>query len=331
MTLPESLLRLASVGFSANGVSCAVGRDLKTMVLRFGSAAVIEMLRSGIARLSIARALPPSGQRSIFITGAASGIGLETARRFAAAGWFVGLFDIDVRTLAKEAAAIGNDRSCFGECDVTSAGSVAKAIEVFEHKFGRMDCLFNCAGVLRVGPLENIDLHTQLQQTRVNLDGVVICTRASLPLLKKTAASVVISMASLAALYGNPDHAVYSATKHAVWALTEALAIELEQYGIRVCDVYAGYVNTPMLASDDTVPKRSLLLQANDRWLTPQYVAEVVFGAVTAQNGAASRRLHVPVGMDTWIASKLVKVDSLFGLGLSQPFQRTFVMGQSKL
>jgi NAD(P)-dependent dehydrogenase (short-subunit alcohol dehydrogenase family) len=298
------------------------------MVLRFGSAAVVEMLRSGV---SMSRALPPAGRRSIFITGAASGIGLEAARRFAAAGWFVGLFDVDTTTVAREAAAIGSDTCCFGECDVSSVSSVAKAMEAFEQKFGRMDCLFNCAGVLRVGALEDVDLDAQLLQTRVNLDGVVICTRAALPLLKKTAASVVISRASASALYGSPDHAVYSATKHAVWALTEALAIELEQYGIRVCDVYAGYVNTPMLASDETVPKRSRLLQATDRWLSAQSVAEVIFRAVTANSGAASHRLHVPVNMDNWILSKLIKADLLFGLGLSHPIMRTLVMGQSRL
>merc|ERR1740121_2986011 len=152
--------------------------------------------------------------------------------------------------------------------------------------------------------LEQMELAGQLSQVRVNFDGVIYCTRQALPMLRRTQGSLVISMASLSAIYGVPTHAVYSATKSAVFALTEALALELEQHAIRVCDVYVGYVNTPLLTSSDQhVPKETALLQSANLWTSPENVATVVYQAATGD--AHLGQLHIPVDRKSWLARKL--------------------------
>lgn len=323
MSASDSILRLLSLGLAADALRRP---SLQRLVLGTGAAEVARALLQRSRKGE--RGLPPEGRRCAFITGAASGIGLEVVRRFAAAGWYVGLFDVQLEALEHEASVLGLEQCCWSRCDVTSADSVAAAIELFKsHTGGRMDCLFNCAGIVRVGAFESIDLQTQLQQVRVNLDGVVVCTRLALPLLRTTPGSVVISMASGSSLYGAPHHAVYSATKHGIFALTEALALEFETAGIRVCDVYAGYVNTPLLtASDENVPKTSRMLQDRQSWQTPEQVADIVYRTAAATGAHEMTRLHVPTSLLNWLQYKITRADALFSLGVMPAAMRNLVM-----
>ncbi len=219
-----------------------------------------------------------SSKKSIFITGAASGIGRETALFFAEKGWFTGLYDLNENGLGVLSAEIGASQSCYHKLDVTSPDSFKEAVEHFsEHTGGRMDVLFNCAGVMYMGPLEEVSLDEQLRTMRINTEGIIIGIYAALPLLKRTPGATILSMSSASAMYGVPDLAVYSASKFAVRGLTEALNIELEKHGIHTTDIMPLYVNTAMISSQK---KKAGTLNVFGANLAPREIAGIAWKAV---------------------------------------------------
>lgn len=201
-----------------------------------------------------------SGKRAIFITGAAAGIGRATARHFIRRDWFVGLYDVDTVGLAQLAEELttvhGGDAVTTGALDVTDPANYREAVASFlAASGGRMDILFNCAGILKMGQFEEINLSLHHKIIDINVNGVVNGVDASLDALKATAKqhgeARIISMASASAVYGMPELAVYSASKHAVRALTEGFSIEFEKYGIQVSDVLPSYVDTGMVQNQE--------------------------------------------------------------------------------
>jgi NAD(P)-dependent dehydrogenase (short-subunit alcohol dehydrogenase family) len=163
-------------------------------------------------------------RKTIFITGAASGIGRSTAVFFARKGWFVGAYDVDEQRLASLCEEIGEDNSCYRKTDVSDLGGVREAVEHFSgFTGGEMDVLFNCAGILRMGPHAKLPIEEQYLIVDVNLKGILNCINASFELLKRTEGARIINMSSASSLYGTAELAVYSATKAAVSSLTESL------------------------------------------------------------------------------------------------------------
>ncbi len=216
-------------------------------------------------------------RRSIFITGAASGIGRQTALLFAARGWYVGLADIDAEGLAQLAREIGVDHCRTLALDVTDVPQYRAAIDAFTRSTGgRLDVLFNNAGILRMGRNEDISLAQQHLTLDINVKGVLNGIHCALPALRATPGAHIVTMCSTSALYGMPELAVYSASKHAVHGLTEALDLELERDGIAVSDVMAPYVNTPMVTAAATQARSVRSTGVN---VQPQQVAEVVWKA----------------------------------------------------
>ena len=180
---------------------------------------------------------------NILITGAASGIGRETAFFFAKKGWFVGIFDVNGSGLKSLQDEIGEPNCFSGIMDVTDPVSVQRGIDAFALKTGgKVDVLFNNAGIIKFGLYENVPLAHHHQIVEVNFKGCLNCIYYCLPYLKKTSGARIINMSSISSLYGTPDAAVYSSTKHALSAMTEALDIELAHYGIKVCDIKPPYV-----------------------------------------------------------------------------------------
>jgi NAD(P)-dependent dehydrogenase (short-subunit alcohol dehydrogenase family) len=233
--------------------------------------------------------------KTIFVTGAASGIGKASALLFGRRGWFVGCYDIDVDGARRVAAEIGT-RASDGRVDVTNAESWKTALSDFEAVAGgRMDVLFNCAGILRMGKFDEIPLDQCRLQLEINVMGVVTGVQTCLPILERSKGCIV-NMSSASAIYGQPELAVYSASKFSVRALTEALDIELRARGVRVADVMPGYVDTPMVSSQahraTTLDKMGVKLTADD-------VAEVVWKA------AHGRGLHYMPQRDMRLMSRL--------------------------
>jgi NAD(P)-dependent dehydrogenase (short-subunit alcohol dehydrogenase family) len=239
---------------------------------------------------------------SIFITGAARGIGRACAERFAEAGYFVGLYDVDAEALAETVAELAlGDRCCSGVLDVRDQQSIQAAIDHFaEHTGGRMHVLLNNAGVMHVGRFEQLGVDEHRRTIAVNLLGVIEVAHASFPLLRRTPGARVISLSSAAAIFGMPEMASYSATKHAVRALTEALEIEWAQWGIKVCDVMPGFVDTELLTNTQRLAAERVLGVR----LQPEDVANVVWCAATSKR----RRTHWPVGLQTKLAERARKL-----------------------
>ncbi len=227
-----------------------------------------------------------SETRSIFITGAAAGIGRATARHFAKQNWFVGLYDIDTVGLAQLADELvtvhGAGRVTTGTLDVTNPEQFDQEVRTFlAASGGRFDVLFNNAGILKMGNFEDVDPAIQRKTVEINVIGVVNGIAAALSALKSTAEKYgdarIVSTASASAVYGIPELGVYSASKHAVRAMTEAFSIEFEPHGIHVCDVLPSYVDTGMVRNQEH-PTRGF--SASGIAHSPDDIAKLVWRAV---------------------------------------------------
>jgi NAD(P)-dependent dehydrogenase (short-subunit alcohol dehydrogenase family) len=214
--------------------------------------------------------------KTIFITGAAHGIGLETARRFAAQGWFVGLYDINQEGLDALLASGDFPNACGCYCDVTRRGSIEEAFAHFgKHTGGRLDVLVNNAGVLSSGKFEEIDCQAHDLIIDVNVKGMTNVAQAGFPLLQQTTGSTLVNLCSVSSVHGVPLLAVYSASKFYVNGLTEALHIEWAPHDIRVTSVKPPVINTAMGHQLD--PKLTEKMAVD---MEPSHVAEAIQLAV---------------------------------------------------
>ena len=189
----------------------------------------------------------PPAQKTIFITGAASGIGRAAAKLFSERGWFVGLYDVNEAGLAETERDIPPAQRTRGVFDVRDAAAWKQAVTHFgQATGGRMDVLFNNAGIGRHGCFEDVSEADSALMIDINLKGVVNGIYAALPSLIATKGRV-INTASAASLYGPPQLAIYGATKFAVRGLTEALDIEFARHGVRAVCLIPWFVETPIL------------------------------------------------------------------------------------
>lgn len=236
-----------------------------------------------------------SGRKSIFITGAASGIGAETARLFSRKGWFCGLYDIDEAGLTVIEAELGATNCHAARLDVTNRQDWTAAVKDFgDRTEGRMNVLFNNAGIGRHGWMEEIPPEESDLVIDVNIKGVVNGIYASLPLLKQTSSARIVNTASTAGVVGSPQLAVYSATKFAVRGLTEALDLEFSELGIRVTSLMPWFIDTPILdmgAKEGANVKMSDQLKENGADVYPVSVA-----AEAAWEAAHGKDLHYMAG-----------------------------------
>jgi len=215
--------------------------------------------------------------KSIFITGAAHGIGLATARHFAAQGWFVGLYDINTQTLDKLSASGDFPNACSQYCDVTQRESIEKAFAHFStHTSGRLDLLINNAGVLTSGNFEDIDAQAHDLMVDVNIKGLTSVAQLAFPLLRQTPGATMVNLCSVSSVHGLPLLAVYSASKFYVNGLTEALRIEWAKHDIRVTAVKPPLVNTQMGHSvrPELMTKFSVDMEPEEVAEAIQYAAE---------------------------------------------------------
>jgi NAD(P)-dependent dehydrogenase (short-subunit alcohol dehydrogenase family) len=187
-------------------------------------------------------------RKSIFITGAASGMGLETARLFAAGGWFVGGYDLNEAGLTALQAELGANNCIVRRLDVADREAYRGALAEFATATGgHMDVLFNNAGIGKAGLFDQQSFDDIMAVVNVNFIGVLNGIHLAAPLLKATPNALCFSTSSSSATFGMPGIAVYSATKHAVKGLTEALSTEFARYGVRVADTLPGLIDTPLI------------------------------------------------------------------------------------
>jgi NAD(P)-dependent dehydrogenase (short-subunit alcohol dehydrogenase family) len=183
--------------------------------------------------------------KATVVTGAASGIGLATARRFAAQGARVGVADIRGDAAARACAEIDGDVVPL-ELDVTSCADAERAIASFAERSGRLDVVVNNAGVTIVGPVHTLTEEEWDRQLAVNLKSVYLVSRAAWPFLAAQGGAIV-NTASIAGLVALPSDAAYCASKAGVIALTKCMAIDGAPDRIRANCVCPGFTETPML------------------------------------------------------------------------------------
>ncbi|MBK8197097.1 MAG: SDR family oxidoreductase [Acidobacteria bacterium] len=218
-----------------------------------------------------------NGRKSIFITGAASGIGAETARHFSRKGWFCGLYDVNEMGLKAVQGELGAANCHVARLDVTRRADWAAAMEGFGAATGRkMDVLFNNAGIGRHGWFEEVPPEDADLIVDINVKGVVNGVYAALPLLKATPGARILNTASTAGIVGAPQLAVYSASKWAVRGLSEALDAEFRDLGIKVMSLMPWFVDTPILdmgKSEGSNEKMSDQMKANGATIYPVSMA----------------------------------------------------------
>jgi NAD(P)-dependent dehydrogenase (short-subunit alcohol dehydrogenase family) len=217
------------------------------------------------------------GRQSIFITGAASGMGRATARLFAGQGWFVGAYDVDPVGLVSLEQELGADNGLFAVLDVTDREAWFAAVAGFgQATGGKLDLLFNNAGIGVEGLFDEIAWDDVLKVVGVNLLGVMNGIQAATPLLKATPGSLCLTNSSSSSIWGTDGLGVYSATKHAVRGLTEALSVEFQRFGGRAADLLPGLIDTPLLGDN-----LRALTTPDGMWrlVPPEEVAEAVLAA----------------------------------------------------
>ena len=180
------------------------------------------------------------------ITGGAGGIGEGTARRFAAEGARCVVADIQDDAGAHVADEVGG---VYVHCDVGSEDDVAACVDAAVSRFGRLDCMFNNAGILgAVGPITDIDAAAWQRSLDVLLSSVFYGIKHAARAMKRQGSGVILNTASTAGVRPGLGPHVYTAAKHAVVGLTQSVAPELGRYGIRVNAIAPGGTVTGMTA-----------------------------------------------------------------------------------
>jgi NAD(P)-dependent dehydrogenase (short-subunit alcohol dehydrogenase family) len=222
-----------------------------------------------------------------WVTGAASGMGAACGRRFAAEGAAVGCVDVSgrVREVAAEIEAGGGTAHAV-VCDVSDPAAVEAAAAELEDALGPASVAVVAAGVKTTpGPIAELDPAEWDRVVAVNLTGVYLTLRATIPRIRRAGGGSIVVIASVAGLEAGPNYAAYDSAKHGAVGLMKAAANELAADGIRVNAICPGWVDTPMLDAEladmglnrkDGIPKlaKDHLIK---RLVEPGEIAEAVF------------------------------------------------------
>jgi NAD(P)-dependent dehydrogenase (short-subunit alcohol dehydrogenase family) len=185
-----------------------------------------------------------------FITGAATGIGRETALEFARSGASVGVVDWN-ETEGKETQQLIESmggKALFIRCDVGDEASVSSAVSETVKHFGGLHLAFNNAGIGGTqGSVADLSLDNWNQVVQINLTGVFLCMKYQIPEILKSGGGSIVNCSSILGTVGFAGASAYVAAKHGVVGLTQTAALEYATQGIRVNSIGPGFILTPML------------------------------------------------------------------------------------
>ncbi|ERJ06042.1 Oxidoreductase protein [Halorhabdus tiamatea SARL4B] len=239
---------------------------------------------------------------TVLVTGASSGIGRATARRFASAGWRVYAVDID-------ADGLGDLDGCeTTTLDVTDGAAIGRLYERIRTEAGGLDCVVANAGYCQPGPLEDLPAERVERQFAVNVQGTLGTITAGLPLLRERGGSAVV-VSSTHGRVVTPGMGAYAGSKHAIEGMADALRIEVAGGSVDVTLVAPAWVDTGFSAESDRhlsgfersaryadvydALEGGALLGGGPLAVTPDRVAATIHDAATAETPAA----RYPVGL----------------------------------
>ena len=247
--------------------------------------------------------------KTAIVTGAASGIGQQTAVRMAAEGVHVLAIDIcktgleNTQNLAKKT----NLAIDILQCDVSIEADVQAVINKAAKLWNRIDILVNIAGIQITKPLQKTSFADFNQMMAINMGGTFLFCKAVLPYMEKAGSGSIINLASELAFVGYSDLAVYTATKGAMISFTRSIALEAIRHGVRINCVCPGATDTPIFWEGETDPVRiqEMLDRVKEekpigRLITTDEVANgIIFMASDEASGVVGTCLVIDGGFTT--------------------------------
>jgi NAD(P)-dependent dehydrogenase (short-subunit alcohol dehydrogenase family) len=220
----------------------------------------------------------------VLVTGAASGIGRESALALAREGANVCVADVDAEGGEETTQEIidAGGKAIFVSCDVTSSDDVNAMVKATVETFGRLDAAVNNAGISgaftkRIHEYDD-DMFDHIMS--INVKGVWMCMKAELPIMLEQGSGSIVNMASVAGLIGATKGAAYTASKHAVVGMTKSAALEYAKFGLRVNSICPSYTDTSMVTAfiEETPAMQNILMRSNPmrRLGQPTEIAEGV-------------------------------------------------------
>ena len=241
-----------------------------------------------------------SGKTAI-VTGGASGFGEGIARRFAAEGASVAIFDLNGEGAAEVARSIGEGATAHG-CDVADATSVNAAVAQARAALGRIDIVVNNAGTChRNRPILEVDETEFDRVMAVNVKSIFLMTHATLPVMREQGSGCIINIGSTAGIRPRPGLTWYNASKGAVNLMSKSMAVELAPDRIRVNCIAPVAGSTPLLATfmgqEDTPEARA------------RFIATVPWGRLSEAEDIANAALYLASDEADMVTGSVLEVD----------------------
>jgi len=232
--------------------------------------------------------------RIALVTGAASGIGLALSEQLSAEGATVVMTDINAELCASAAHRITGAESV--GLDVTDAGAVQAAVDDVVARHGRLDLIFNNAGIATAGEVRHMTLDQWRTIFDVNVNGVIHGIQAAYPHMLRQGSGHIVNTASMAGLVPAPGLTAYAGTKHAVAGISTSLRLEAAQLGVRVSAVCPGLIRTNLLRTATLINEEGLDVERDELWdLLPPGPATPDFCATEILNGVVKNRALIVI------------------------------------